>query len=118
MSDFLLDENVPLASIDRLRRDGHDVARAVSGQTDHAILEQARAEQRIVVTYDRDFGFLVFRSNAPAPRAIVYFRSAPAGPEAAAEHLLALLESPDISLEGKLTVVEATRIRQRPLPRP
>ena len=82
------------------------------------MLERARAEQRIVVTFDRDFGFLVFRGDAPAPLGIVYFRSTPTNPEAPAEELLALLETPGVILEGKLTVIERARVRQRPLPKP
>lgn len=117
MSALLLDENVPIASVQRLRREGHDVEQVAPGETDRSVLERARATRRLVVTFDRDFGFLVFRGGAPAPRGIVYFRSQPATPEAPAEQLLALLDSPSITLEGKLTVVEATRIRQRPLPK-
>jgi predicted nuclease of predicted toxin-antitoxin system len=115
---FLLDENVPIASAQSLRRAGHDVVQAASRDTDLALLERARAEQRIVVTFDRDFGFLVFRGGAPAPRGIAYFRSVPTNPEAPAEELLALLETPGVILEGKLTVIERARIRQRPLPKP
>lgn len=118
MTSFLLDENVPLATVQRLRRAGHDVAQAASRETDRVVLERARTEQRLVVTFDRDFGFLVFRGGAPAPRGILYFRSGPANPEAPAEELLALLETPGVILEGRLTVIERTRIRQRPLPKP
>lgn len=118
MTRFLLDENVPLASAQRLRRAGYDVAQAASRETDRAVVERGRAEQRLIVTFDRDFGFLVFRGGVPAPRGIVYFRSVPANPEAPAEELLTLLETPGIVLEGRLTMIERTRIRQRPMPRP
>ena len=116
MTRFLLDENVPLASAHRLRAASHDAVHAVPRETDRVVLECARAEQRVVVTFDRDFGFLIFRAGAPLPRGVVYFRSPPASPEAPAEDLLALLATPGITLEGKFTVVEPTRIRQRPLP--
>lgn len=72
----------------------------------------------MIVTFDRDFGFLVFRGGALAPPGIVYFRFAPATPEEPAAQLLPLLETPGVVLEGKLTVVEPPRIRQRPLPSP
>jgi predicted nuclease of predicted toxin-antitoxin system len=115
---FLLDENVPLASAARLRLAGHDVVHAIARETDRELLGRATAERRVIVTFDRDFGFLVFRGGAPAPPGIVYFRFAPATPEAPAEQLLALLETSDVTVEGKLTVVEPPRIRQRPLPGP
>jgi predicted nuclease of predicted toxin-antitoxin system len=115
---FLHDENVPLVSASRLRLAGHDVVHTIARETDRALLERARAEGRVLVTFDRDFGFLVFRGGTPAPPGIVYFRFAPATPEAPAEQLLTLLEMSDVTLEGKLTVVEPPRIRQRPLPGP
>ena len=116
MTSFLLDENVPLASVHRLRGAGYDAVQAVPREPDRMVLERARAEQRVVVTFDRDFGFLTFRAGAPIPRGVVYFRSPPANPKAPAEDLLALLATPGITLEGKFTVVEPMRIRQRPLP--
>jgi predicted nuclease of predicted toxin-antitoxin system len=115
---FLLDENVPVASAQRLRQAGHDVAEVAPGEADAAVLSRARAEERLVVSFDRDFGFLVFRGAAPPPLGILYFRTEPASPEAPAEHLLSLLGTPGITVEGKLTVVERARIRQRPLPKP
>lgn len=117
MSRFLFDQNAPLASAHRLRDAGHDVAQVESGEPDGVVLDRARSESRIVVTYDRDFGYLVFRAGVPVPPGIVYFRSQPAFPESTALELLAVLETPGVVLEGRLTVVEPGRIRQRPLPR-
>ncbi len=97
-------------------RRAHDAVQAVPRETDRVLLERGRAEERVVVTFDRDFGFLIFRVGAPVPRGVVYFRSPPANPEAPAAGLLALLATPGITLEGKFTVVELARVRQRPLP--
>lgn len=116
MSRFLLDQNVPLASALRLREAGHDVTQVQSGESDVAILEAARSQARVVVTYDRDFGFLAFRTGAAMPPGIVYFRSQPLVPESTAIDLLAILSTPGVLLEGRLTVVEPSRVRQRPLP--
>jgi predicted nuclease of predicted toxin-antitoxin system len=113
----LFDQNAPLASVHRLRREGHDVAQVASGDPDSVVLETARSESRIVVTYDRDFGYLVFRTRAPIPPGVVYFRSQPSAPDATALDLLAILRTPGVVLEGRLTVVEPGRMRQRPLPR-
>jgi len=116
VSRFLLDQNVPLASALRLREAGHDVIQVQSGESDVAILEAARSQARVVVTYDRDFGFLAFRTGAAMPPGIVYFRSQPLVPESTAIDLLAILNTPGVVLEGRLTVVEPGRVRQRPLP--
>ena len=60
---FLADENVPLASADYLARLGHDVrsvTREGMGSPDAVVLARAEREQRIVLTFDRDFGELVY----------------------------------------------------------
>lgn len=116
MKRFLLDENIAAASARRLRGAGHDVAHPPFGASDQSVLQQAFSERRILVTYDRDFGFLLFRAASPLPAGVVYVRTAPTMPTTLAEELLALLATPSVSIEGKLTVLEPGRIRQRPLP--
>jgi hypothetical protein len=46
----------------------------------------------------------------------VYFRFVPFSPREPAKYLLVLLERPELSLPGMLTVAERDRVRQRPLP--
>jgi len=116
VSRLLFDQNAPVASIHRLREAGHDVVQVEAGESDLVVLEKARLEARIVVTDGRDFGFLVFRTRAPVPLGIVYFRSQPLDPESTAVALLAIIDIPGVVLEDKLTVVEPGRIWQRPLP--
>ena len=56
---LLADENVPLATVERLRRAGHDVAtilEAGAGASDLEVLGRARREARVVLTFDVDFG--------------------------------------------------------------
>jgi predicted nuclease of predicted toxin-antitoxin system len=61
---LLADEGVDAAIVARLRFDGHDlvyVAELSPGITDDAVLELANADERILMTADKDFGELVFR---------------------------------------------------------
>jgi predicted nuclease of predicted toxin-antitoxin system len=66
---FLLDEGLPFRLAAFLENDGHDVT--VCGRDhpqaldDRDILAIAFAEQRIVLTNDKDFGDLVFRDHQP-----------------------------------------------------
>lgn len=56
---LLADENFPIASIRRLRSVGFDVVAIVEeipGATDAQILRRAEQEQRIILTFDRDYG--------------------------------------------------------------
>lgn len=116
---FLANENFPLASVRRLRQFGHDVAAVIEetpGARDHEVLTRATHEDRIVLTFDRDYGELIFRLMLPAPAGVTYFRYDPLRPEEPGEHLLQLLTVRDLSLEGKFTVIERGHMRQRPLP--
>ena len=68
---ILADENFPGDAVDALQKRGHDVAWAHSdspGDSDVAILARAQAEHRILLTFDKDFGELAFRSGLPASR--------------------------------------------------
>lgn len=55
---FLADENFPRSIVEFLRHQGHDVLWARTsfpGLNDRLLLERAEAENRIVVTLDKDF---------------------------------------------------------------
>jgi predicted nuclease of predicted toxin-antitoxin system len=116
---FLANENVPLASVQRLRDAGHDVAAIVDdspGAKDPTILARAAGEARIILTFDRDYGELVFRLQMPSPAGVVFLRFVPATPEELAIRVLQLLAIPGLVLEGKFTVVDRGHVRQRALP--
>ncbi len=116
---FLANENFPGDSIRRLRQAGHDIAAVTEdspGNSDSEVLSRAAAEDRIVLTFDRDYGELIYRLKLPTPVGVLYFRFDPLTPEEPAEHLLRLLTVEGLSLGRKFTVVERERVRQRPLP--
>lgn len=116
---FLANENFPLPSVLRLRQAGYDVT-AISedapGAKDFEVLARASREQRIVLTFDRDYGELIYRLGLPAPFGVIYFRFDPITPDEPAEQLIHLLGVPGLSLEKRFTVVERGQLRQRPLP--
>jgi predicted nuclease of predicted toxin-antitoxin system len=63
---FVVDESTGSAVVDYLRSLGHDVlavAEAMPQADDSDILDQAAIEERILITNDKDFGELVFRSG-------------------------------------------------------
>jgi predicted nuclease of predicted toxin-antitoxin system len=66
---FLANENFPGDAVDALKAAGHDVAwvRTMNpGSSDEDVLAWAVREQRILLTFDRDFGELAWRLNLPA----------------------------------------------------
>ena len=116
---FLADENVPAPSVAVLRAAGHDVAYVVErrpGIPDPAVVAWGHEERRVVVTFDRDRGELLVRGEAPAPPGLVLLRFVPLTPTHAGEVVAALAARSDLTLEGRLTVVDHQKIRQRPLP--
>jgi predicted nuclease of predicted toxin-antitoxin system len=116
---FLANENFPLASVHRLREAGHSVVAVTevsAGAKDTVVLDRAAREDHILITFDRDYGELIYRRHLPPPRGVIYLRLVPETPEEAAVIILDLLEVPGLRLEGRYTVVERQRIRQRPLP--
>ena len=116
---FLADEDVPVASIRRLRVAGYDVAGIIEdspGTKDESVLSRAHGEQRIILTFDRDYGELIYRRRLPTPAGVAYFRFAPITPEEPAERFIELLDVDHITLDGQFTVIGRDWIRQRPLP--
>jgi predicted nuclease of predicted toxin-antitoxin system len=74
---FLANENFALDVVAALRNEGHDVAwirTDAPGSKDPDILRRAVAENRTVLTFDKDFGDLAFQFGLPATCGIVLFR--------------------------------------------
>jgi predicted nuclease of predicted toxin-antitoxin system len=77
MVRLLLNENFPQPSVDALREQGHDalwIRDRYAGITDIAVMEMAVRDQRWIVTFDRDYGELVFNRRLPPPPAIILLR--------------------------------------------
>ncbi|RUR72971.1 DUF5615 family PIN-like protein [Chlorogloeopsis fritschii PCC 9212] len=116
---FLANENFPRKSVIYLRTAGYDVAYGsedAPGAEDAEVLARAVREKRVILTFDRDYGELIYRMRMPVPVGVVYFRYFPASPEEPAVELLRILSIEGLSLEGNFTVIETTHIRQRSLP--
>lgn len=64
---LLLDENIGQQTAKLLKAKGHDVVSVADlnliGAADEEIVTRSLAEQRIIVTLDRDFGYLVHRAH-------------------------------------------------------
>ena len=115
---FLANENIPLDSVHLLRRAGHQVVSILedhSGMKDIDVLKQALRSKSIVLTFDRDYGELIFKYPKLIPEGLVYFRFTPSTPEDPALILLQISKQKDINLLKHFTVIEEDRVRQRRL---
>jgi predicted nuclease of predicted toxin-antitoxin system len=112
---FLANENFPGDAVQALRQQGHDVAwirTDAPGITDPEVLKRAQAEDRILLTFDKDFGELAFRSQLPATSGIILFRiKAPSGAVVAKKVVTAIASRNDWT--GHFSVIEDDRIRMR-----
>jgi predicted nuclease of predicted toxin-antitoxin system len=115
---LLANENFPGLAVDALQEEGHDVVwvrTEAPGSTDEEVLSHARAEDRILLTFDKDFGELAFRSGLPGSTGIVLFRTSLRSPSAVAQIAVRALASRK-DWAGHFSVVEENRIRMTPLP--
>lgn len=85
------------------------------GISDKEVMARARKEGRVILTFDSDYGELIYREQMPVPAGVLYFRFTPEYPDELGEFLLKLLENNEVQLEQRFTVASRDRIRQRRL---
>jgi len=113
---LLADENIPLDSVRALRSAGHDVFAAsegVRGEPDERHLARAIAEDRLIITFDRDFGELATRGTARLAAGVLLLRIVPKSASEVTALLLDLLARPEIVWRNHLSVVDRSHVRQR-----
>ncbi len=113
---LLANENFPLTSIKILKEAGYDiiaVGQDFAGILDSEVIELATKEQRTILTFDRDYGELIFRKGYKPLAGVIYFRWDYFQPNQPGEYLKNLFDSKSIGFENMLTVISADHIRQR-----
>ena len=114
---LLANENIPLTSVFALRESGYDVvsiSERCPGDDDERVLNIAHEEKRVVITFDRDYGALIFEKRLPFPAGVLLLRFQPVSPLEPAQFVARLL-SLGIDLNGNFTTGDRNRVRQRPL---
>lgn len=116
---FVIDENVAMIVANTLNEIGHDcvaIGRLMSGATDEDVMEVARRERRILVTFDADFGRLVFRERRPPPPGIVYLQARPHQTVHLSRLFLSLFGEGNLDPKGFFVILEAGgAVRRLPL---
>jgi predicted nuclease of predicted toxin-antitoxin system len=87
-----------------------------SGLADDAVIKIAKDEGLIILTFDRDYGELIFRYAMEYPPAVVYFRNKGKGPLFVGQQLFSLMSEHKLDFSHAFTVIDDTNIRQRPYP--
>ena len=113
---FLANENFPRPSTIILRENGFGVKSIQEdspGISDEQVIEIALKLNLIILTFDRDYGELIFRYSKDNPPAVIFFREKGNVPDFAGLSVIALLSNSEIKLSGAFSVIEVNNVRQR-----
>lgn len=113
---LLANENVPLASVRILTESGHDVVvigQDLAGITNKEVIDIAVKQERTIITFDRDYGELIFKKGLRPKSGVIYLRWFEFLPEEPGEYLVQLFFTGDLVFENKLTVISESDMRQR-----
>jgi predicted nuclease of predicted toxin-antitoxin system len=113
---FLADANTPGLLVESLTSLGHDVfwAHSVPRTPDLELIEKAARERRVVITFDKDFGELVFKRGHSV--GVVLIRLRATSMRDMVSVVLNLVSGEGENLNRFFCVVENTRIRKTHLP--
>jgi len=117
---FLADAGISPKTIEFLRRSGHDAVHVrelgMQRALDRVLIEKALAEERILPTFDLDFGEILALGVIGRP-SVVIFRLSDERSESVNRRLEGVLaEQGEALASGVLILVEDTRYRTRRLP--
>ena len=117
---LLADAGLSPKTVAFLKQLGHDAAHVrdlgLQRARDSELVQRARIDDRVIVTFDLDFGDILALGVLDKPSAII-FRLADERAESVNQRLAAVLTEREADLEsGALILVEDTRYRVRKLP--
>lgn len=112
---LLANENVPKASVLLLRKLGYDVVSIGEehpGISDQSVIEVAEKEQRLILTFDRDYGELIFKHKYSPEEGVLFLRLPEYEPEYPGKIVHQLLDTFKLETKRRLTVYDGQSIRQ------
>jgi len=115
---FLADESCDFAVVRALRAEGYDVfaiSEVMRRSDDRELIEQAYREKRILLTEDKDFGWLVFVSHADSA-GVILLRFPGNARRSLVRTIVQLVQEQDERLLAAFVVVQPgyIRIRRKP----
>lgn len=118
---FLIDNALSIRLAEALTNAGHDAIHVknygLESATDTMILERARAEDRIIISVDTDFGMLLAQVQTNKPSFILLrWPGLRRIPEQLNVILANLPQMADELQNGAVVVIEPARVRVRTLP--
>ena len=116
---FFADQTLPPPSAEEIRALGNQVD-LVDASTDAArreLVGRAARQGRIILTFDFDYHAIIFGDEElEAPPGVVCFQLDWETPRDPANLLAAVLTDDDLTIDGSFTLLEESRMRQKPMP--
>ncbi len=113
---LLANENFPYKSIFYLRDKGYDILSIGidnPGILDSEIMTIAINEEMTILTFDRDYGELIFRYNYKPEKGVIYLRLEEYEPQEPGLIIEEIITNNEIELTQALTIIDRNGIRQR-----
>ena len=113
---LLADENFPRKAIEKLRRLGYDIksiAEIKAGLSNGAVAKLAREENRILLTFDKDFGEMMARNRPKGFITVILYRLTSFDEKQLVEITMNILDKENIT--HHFVVVQENQIRIIPL---
>jgi predicted nuclease of predicted toxin-antitoxin system len=114
---FVVDESTGVAVVEYLRDAGHDVvavSEAMPQGDDRDIMAEAATTTRILITNDKDFGELAFRSGQ-THHGVLLLRLHDESPTNRIRVVRAVMENYQNRLSGNFVVASEGNVRIRPI---
>ncbi len=116
---LLVNENFPVPATTALRAMGFDVlaiGECCPGWDDMRVMSLALESQRWLITFDRDYGDLIYLRGLPPPPAVILLRVPSYRPEEPAQWVSRMTTDAEAHI-GKFAVFDGNTLRSRPLRR-
>jgi len=116
LTKFLADENIPIKAVDALKQKNIDIISILQispGLSDIEVMNLANREGRVIITFDTDFGKLIFKESLKV-KGIILLRFIPKSPQQIAKRIQYLLTA-EIPIENRFLVVREDSVRIIPI---
>lgn len=113
---LLANENFPLKSVQLLRDKGFDIKAIGTDNpsiSDPDALQIAEKEERTIITFDKDYGELIYKHGYKPTAGVIFLRLFEFDPQEPGKYLLKIFKSKEFDFKSKLTVLDSDKIRQR-----
>ena len=113
---LLANENFPIKSIHYLKSKGFDITSiGVDNPSiqDHVVMTIAIREVRTILTFDRDYGELIFKHNYKPQKGVIYLRLNEYKSDEPGKIIEELINKKEFDFDNALTVLDKNGIRQR-----